>query len=242
MKKTLVITDVTQMPAPDEVCVVGIDTEGRCIRPICEGGFSKQYLYDIKHRVILRHGARVEFDLYPVDIRPPHIEDMRFEPASIVGKGLCSVSEWEHALKITSYKIVEDIFSGYLKERGWVMPGSQTRSIATLSGARIIDVELTSNSVKPRIIFTDSSGYEFNRPASDLNLWERCFSLVKRQGRNLLEVKKELLSILKDVDRLYLRLGLARPWDQDQKCWLQITGVYTFPDYLKGKCFADFKP
>ena len=26
------------------------------------------------------------------------------------------------------------------------------------------------------------------------------------------------------------------------RCHLQITGVYSFPDYLDGKCFADFSP
>jgi hypothetical protein len=25
-------------------------------------------------------------------------------------------------------------------------------------------------------------------------------------------------------------------------CYLQVNGIYTFPDYLEGKCFADFLP
>jgi hypothetical protein len=41
-------------------------------------------------------------------------------------------------------------------------------------------------------------------------------------------------------------LGLTRPFqksDADQKwCYIQVTGIYTFPDYLEGKCFADFNP
>lgn len=44
----------------------------------------------------------------------------------------------------------------------------------------------------------------------------------------------------------WLRLGLTRPWqpaDEDRAwCFLQVTGIYTFPDYLHGACFADFAP
>ena len=36
---------------------------------------------------------------------------------------------------------------------------------------------------------------------------------------------------------------LARGWQKfPERCYLQITGVYTFPDYLEGKIFTDFAP
>ena len=248
MKKILVITDVTQMPANrnrgNEVCVVGIDTEGQCIRPVCDGGFLKKYLMDVNGKVIIRHGARAELDLFPIKTQPPHIEDMKFEPSSISSKGLCGSTEWEEALRKNSFNSVEEIYEGHLQDQGWVVPGAKTRSIATLSEASIIDVELTSKSVKPRITFLDKAGCEFNRPASDLTLWDHCYSMVRKQGHNSGEVERELVSLLQKADRLYLRLGLARPWEPEddggEKCWLQVTGVYTFPDYLNGKCFADF--
>lgn len=241
MRKTIVITDLTQMPRGNEVCVVGIDPEGRCIRPVCEGGFLKQHLYDTERKVLVRHGAKVEFDLSPIDtLLPPHIEDMSFDPTSITGKGLCSDSEWEDTLLNSSYTVVGEIYDGLLEERKWVKPGADTRSIATLSEARIVDVELTPGGVKPRITFVDRSGCEFTRPSSDLTLWDRCRSLVRSQGRSPVEVETELISLLQNTERLYLRLGLARPWERDNRCWLQVTGIHTFPDYLQGKTFADF--
>ena len=43
--------------------------------------------------------------------------------------------------------------------------------------------------------------------------------------------------------QVYLRIGLARGWDKfPDRCYLQITGVYTFPDYLEGRTFADLAP
>lgn len=240
MKKTIIITDLTQMPKGNEVCVVGIDSEGKCIRPICDGGFLKQYLYDSKRRVIVRPGAKVEFDLGAVDILPPHIEDMIFDPSSIIGRGMCSAIEWENTLRKSSFKTISEIYDGLIQDNAWVMSGAETRSIGTISNTKIIDVYLTPGTIKPRITFADSSSCEFERPASDLAMWDRCHSLVKDQGHSILSVQEKLLSSLQNVDRLYLRVGLARPWGQVSKCWLQITGIYTFPDYLDGKCFDDF--
>ncbi|MDP2718658.1 MAG: DUF488 domain-containing protein [Dehalococcoidia bacterium] len=105
-------------------------------------------------------------------------------------------------------------------------------------------VELTQSSIKPRITFTDKTRATFSRPAVDLTLWDYCYTRVKENGDDRSELEGELLGRLQNVDRLYLRLGLARPWKAEgggiEKCWLQVTGIHTFPDYLNGKCFADF--
>jgi hypothetical protein len=40
---------------------------------------------------------------------------------------------------------------------------------------------------------------------------------------------------------MFLRIGLARHWEKHpERCHLQITGIYTFPDYLNGRTFTDF--
>jgi hypothetical protein len=239
MKKTLVITDVTQMPQPERVCVVGVDAEGRSIRPICDGGFQKRYLTQ-NNELIIRPSAKVEFDLNNMEIHPPHIEDMAFNPSSIVKRGLCNDKEWEKVLQQTSFKIVEEIYEGYLRNKEWVLAGSKTRSIGTLSGVTIVDIKLTERSVKPRITFRDIGNHEYSRPVSDLTLWNYCYFKVIKKANNRLDTEKELIKSLQNVNRIYLRLGLARPWEQDNNCWLQVTGVYTFPDYLLGKTFADF--
>jgi hypothetical protein len=39
----------------------------------------------------------------------------------------------------------------------------------------------------------------------------------------------------------FLRIGLARLWERyPDRCYLQVTGIYTFPDYLRGRTFTDF--
>ncbi len=245
MQKTIVITDLTQMPTGNRVCVVGIDESNQCTRPVYPDGLGvpKSYLSS-GTKLIIRPKAKVSFDFYPVKIEPPHIEDQGFDSASIVGKGLCNGDEWENVLRNSSYAKVGDIYDDLLQDHSWVMQGANTRSIATLSEATIINIQLSESSIKPRLTFTDGVGCQFSRPVSDLTFWDLCYKEVKSNNRTRLEVSRELLNLLQGADRLYLRLGLARPWLQpglsEERCYLQVTGIYTFPDYLGGKSFADF--
>ena len=40
---------------------------------------------------------------------------------------------------------------------------------------------------------------------------------------------------------VYFRIGLARHWPKSPgRRYLQIDGIYSLPDYLDGKCFANF--
>ena len=245
MRQTIVITDLTQMPAGNQVCVVGISENGECIRPVCDGGFLKKYLY-INNTVSIRPGARIGFDFIPAKIEPPHIEDKTFNPTSIVSHGVCNRAEWESVLKSSSYTSVKDIYNGYLQDSSWVRPGTQTRSIATLSGANELNVQIREweGRLRYHLSFKDSTGITFGRPISDLTFRELCYKRVKMDGDPCLTVSTDLTSLLKKADRVYVRLGLARPWIQpgtsEPKCYLQVTGIYTFPDYLQGKTFADF--
>lgn len=70
--------------------------------------------------------------------------------------------------------------------------------------------------------------------------FRRCYDYTWEQGQKPEEIatniKQQLLSTT-----VFLRIGLARGWGKfPDRCSLQITGVYTFSDYLAGRCFADF--
>ena len=245
MRQIIVITDLTQMPAGNQVCVAGISENGECIRPVCNGGFLKKYLY-VDNRVLIRPGARIEFDFIQAKIEPPHIEDKTFDPTSIVSYGVCNNNEWEHVLKSSSYTRVKDIYDGFLQDFSWVKPGAKTRSIATLSAATTLIVQLPEweGKLKYKLSFKDSIGDMFDRPISDLTFRELCYKKIKRDKHSRLAISSELTGLFKNADRVYLRLGLARPFrttpTTEPRCYLQVTGIYTFPDYLHGKTFADF--
>ena len=72
----------------------------------------------------------------------------------------------------------------------------------------------------------------------------RLYSYVRRNlkmGGKLDEILQDLSRRLKQAHAKYVRLGLARPhrFDDDKdedpryKCYIQILGIYTFPDYLR---------
>lgn len=246
MRQTIVITDLTQMRESKYVCIVGINESGRAIRPVAEDrekGISEEYLWN-KSQLIVRPGAKVEFDFQPVEVELPHVEDRQFDPNHIVSKGFCINTEFEHILRSGSYTKVGEIFDGLLQEYKWVEPGANTRSIATLAQPTIIDLEFSESSVKPRLYFRDKTGHTFDCAASDRALWNLCYSSVKRKKRERKELSSELLGLWQSAGSIYLRLGLARPFKitptTKPRCYLQVTGVYTFPDYLHGKTFADF--
>ncbi|MBI4331802.1 MAG: hypothetical protein HY673_11030 [Chloroflexi bacterium] len=252
MWQTLVITDVTQMKEADRVCVVGINQDAQCIRPvdeIRERGIPQDLLFCGRSTVprnspIIYPGARVWVDLNFIPIRPPHIEDRGFDAATLAGDGRCADEEWETILRAASFETVQAMFDCLVKESKWVKPGARTRSIGTLIFPRLGEMELSENSVKPRLAFNDTLGHRYKLPVSDLALWRHCYSAVKRLGKAPQEVLDELGDAVRKTKRQYLRIGLARPWKHEEsnqtRCYLQVTGLYTFPDYLDGKNWADF--
>ena len=87
MKETIVITDLTKMQGPTEVCIVGISQRNRCVRPILPSGVHWKHLY-IGDKLVIRPRAKVTFEFRKVPIKPPHIEDLGFDLHSIVYHGL----------------------------------------------------------------------------------------------------------------------------------------------------------
>jgi len=235
------------MPTSDRVCVVGIDQQNQCARLFRDNkGVLKRHLF-IGDELVIRPRAKIKFDFHRVPIEPPHIEDLGFDPNSIGYKGLCTDAEWEQVLQNSSFSTVDSIYDGLLQEHRWVEPGASTRSIGTLSQVRITAVKLPewSEKLKYKLSFRDNTGFPYdNIPISDLAFREFSYTEVKKRNRSPATVSEQITSIIKSADRLYLRLGLARPWIKPDTgrpgCWMQVTGIYTFPDYLGGKSFADF--
>ncbi len=247
MQKTIVITDLTHMRG-EGVCIVGIDQYSQTIRPVLQPpGVLREHLY-IEGKLAIRPRAKVRFSLRKVPLKPPHIEDLGFDPKSAIYEGLCTDAEWEEVLKASSFHSVQDIYNGCLQENRWVEPGANTRSLGTVSWVEVISVDLRewSGERRYRILFTDQTGGQYNNiTISDLAFRQFCDVEVDHHNSPL-SASRHITDLLKNVDRLYLRLGLARPWapsdgSSNLRCWMQVTGIHTFPDYLGGRSFADFE-
>ena len=229
----------------DEVCIAGVTQEFECIRPVVEGGVRIWDMY-ADSRPIIFPGAKVWMDFSPAQITPPHIEDRTFDPQSVEYKDTFQDSHWETLLRQTSHDSVQSIFDGNLKERQ-VAPGIRTRSLGTISNVTLLNLRVDMRYGRRKVLrmdFRDASGEVHNRfPVNDL-AFRGMFSQLLDQHRAESQAADSLMERLMQADRTYLRIGLARPTaigDYPKSCWVQVTGVYTFPDYLDGRNWSAFK-
>lgn len=244
MRELIAITDVTEMWA-SQVCIAGVTQEFECIRPVIEGGVQIWDLY--KHdKPIIYPGAKVWMDFSPAQITPPHIEDLTFDPKTVELKDAFEGQYWETLLRKTSSESVQAIFDGNLKERQ-IAPGTQTRSLGTIGDVTILNLDVDTRYDHRSVLrmdFRDASGEVHSRfPVNDLAFRGRFAQLASRD-LTVTQVADMLLDSLGQANQTYLRIGLARPTaigNYPETCWVQVTGVYTFPDYLDGRNWAAFK-
>jgi len=129
----------------DRVCIVGIDQDSRCIRPMLPPpGVLRKHLYIRKYiifeKLAICPRAKIKFDFHQVPLKPPHIEDLGFDSNSISYQGFCGDAEWEAVLQASSFHSVKDIYDGLLQEPRWVAPGANTRSLGTVSRTQVTNV------------------------------------------------------------------------------------------------------
>lgn len=243
-RKTLLITDVTKMHG-DRVCIAGLDEAGVCIRPVFPRPEHVRihHLYH-EHKIIVRARAKVTFKLSRCPVEPPHGEDWLISPAPLVLVGTCAGPDWEATLRQGAFESAESIFEGHLREGRWVLPGAPTRSLGTLADARIDQVALVERESKLeyRLSFADAAGTRYRSVAvTDLTFRAFADSEVKTEGGFPMAARNITRWLQKR--RVYLRIGLTRPFAPAGAmpvCWMQVTAIYTFPDYLGGRSFADF--
>ncbi|MGQ0603697.1 MAG: dual OB domain-containing protein [Anaerolineales bacterium] len=246
MKRQLTITDLTRMQA-GRVCVAGYDQDGRCVRPVLPPpGISENSLYQNGKPVVFP-GARVEYDFTHPTPQPPHTEDYRYDPKAVRGLGRNEEPTWRAVLQQSLSADVEAIFEVPILTDlpgSSVMDGHGPRSLGTVQPGLIFEatyaVEAEGKN-RYRLRFVDRADGLYALAVTDLT-WRYYCDHEHKQGKTLAQITRELTRTLKSA-AVYLRLGLARGWKQyPDRCFLQITGIYTFPDYAAGQTFADFAP
>jgi len=243
MKKKLVITDLTRMYR-GTICIAGYDSEHNYIRPtLPPPGIPEQTLVK-DGRAVISPFALVEFDLLEPTPKPPHTEDCRYNADSP-----CFIRQVQDRKTVLGWSLFEDVNALFgqpiLTDPGfYVMDCQGPRSIGTILPRGISKMIYEAGEDGPwdyRLYFVDRSNSFYRLKITDLTWHYYCDSL-RGQGREPTEISSELTSVLKSRE-VFLRIGLARGWKRfPERCYLQITGIYTFPDYLEGKTFVDLSP
>jgi len=245
MKTQLVITDVTRMQE-GRVCIAGYNKDLQCLRPVLPPpGIHESTLY-LRGRPIVFPFAVVEYDLLQPTPHPPHTEDIRYEPTSVRLVKPLEEHRRRNALVKTLFPSVQMLFEVpiYSDVGHYIMDGVGPRSLGTIQPKRVIKTiyeQSPEGKWKYRLGFVDGEDATYWLTVTDLT-WRYFNDDQCRQERDPQIISSEMTSLLKSSE-VYLRIGLARGWKEyPDRCFIQLTGVYTFPDYLDGRTFADFAP
>jgi len=242
VKKRLVITDLTRMQA-GRVCVAGYDEQGICIRPVLPPPGILESSLLVEGKPVVFPFAIVEYELLQSRPQPPHTEDYFYDPARV--RFIRRVEE-KNRPKVFQWSLFDSV-SAIFEEPihtdpgHYILDGRGPRSLGTILPRvilRAIYEPGDGGKYKYRLRFIDGDNAPYGLSVTDL-AWRYHCDAQRKQGREPGEIASHLTSTLKS-STVYLRIGLARGWVKfPDRCYLQITGVHTVPDYLQGKTFAD---
>jgi len=243
MRKKIVITDLTRMHR-GKVCLAGYDSDHTCIRPVLPPpGIPEDSIY-LQNKPVIFPFALVEFDFIKPDPQPPHTEDYLYDPDS--PSLIRLVHDRETILNWSLFPGVQEIFEQPIHDDFgyYVMDCQGPRSVGTIEPMAITNIiyEISPEGVWDfRIWFYDKNQHYYRLKIVDLTWHYYCDSL-RDENRNPSQIAKELNRKL-TKNQVYLRIGLSRGWEKfPERCYLQITAIHTFPDYLQGKTIADYSP
>jgi hypothetical protein len=245
MRAAVTITDLTRMRG-DHICVAGYLRDGTCIRPLFpwHSPLTESWVW-LKGQVVIRPFAEVELDLQEHTPHPPHSEDYIVKATYYRLLRHLNTDRRLELLRRIEDPDVASIFGAPIHmNNGWyLLAGQGARSLGTVRPA---EIERVGYALKEagrwdyRLAFKDAAGVEYWLAVTDLAF--RCYMDHARlvSGQKPVDIARQMTDVLRTRE-VFIRIGLARGWEKHpDRCHLQITGVYSFPDYLNGKCFADF--
>ena len=245
MKQQIAITDLTRMQEP-KVCIAGYTRDGRCIRPVIPFQGIGEWFLRKRDRLIIRPFAVVELDFLHHVPKAPHTEDWEID--HFYRRSINLQLPEEKKLKLlekTASHTVADIFGAQIHDDFgfYLKAGEGTRSLGTIQPAEITELiygPKANDKWDYRIVFRDQAAQTYRLAITDL-----AYRHYLDYGRVKLSYSVDdligRLTRFFDQHTTFLRIGLARLWKKyPDRCYLQVTGIYSFPDYLRGRTFADF--
>ena len=228
MNRAIIITDLTRFRDQTKVCVAGIDPRtGDCIRlqPYPKAQWCE------KHKIFPGTIVKGDFKVCPERLGP-HQEDYWCRNLSVTG--CCSYAEFKDLLVSSQFASVGEGFEFSFEQDQKHLPigHSVDRSIVTIP-VNPTYVEIVRNTFKPgkiKLHFTDQADHRFRYiSVTDLGFYDYA---MQHQAENDLEILNTGIHAQNEV---FLRLGLSRRYQANdtEGYWLQVNGIYTFPDVLQ---------
>ena len=226
--RTVIISDLTRFTNKDIVCTAAIDVAtGECLRPM-------PYLTrECCKRLNIQPGAILRGEFHLKRTSAPHQEDATYNGLTYYGSS--TSEDFKSTLEKTLSSGVSTGFGIDLSENEKLIPfGYQANcSIITIAikpdRIQIHEDEFKSGKVK--LTFIDNNGHKF----SYLPVTDQGFSDYALNHLNTGKLRK-IQNFIVSQDEIFLRIGLSRfhrSPDGRNGFWLQVNGIYTFPEYMK---------
>jgi len=226
----IVVTDLTKFHKKVWLCLAGVNPKNyECIRPL-------PYLqcnYCLQNQIL--PGARLTGSFKNTGSEAPHCEDR--DCHNLINIGACNYEEFYSLLTETLSHSLEAGF-GVKLESGQKHIGcecSPEKSIITIE-VEPNELTIVKDQYKPgRIkgIFEDEDGNEFKF----ISITDYCFCEFAERTQTDEGVIRNLNEFLSSQEKIYLRIGLTRrhqSQDGRDGFWIQINGIYSFPDIYDG--------
>lgn len=226
--REVIITDLTRFSTDEKVCTAAIDIHtGECVRPM-------PYLKGARCAELnIQPGAILKGDLViKRDAEGPHVEDAHYSRLTFVGPS--TAVEFKRVLDIS---LSTSVGAGFGVQ---FVAGQKHIPAQTIAKCSIITIcvdpqrlRIHEDDYKPGKIkasFVDGDGLSFSYLSiTDLGFHDYA-KRHQRDGR-----LHEIQDFIREQDEVYLRVGLSRrfqPPGGKDGYWLQVNGIYTFPDYF----------
>lgn len=220
----------------DNICTAGVEpNSGKTIRPLFSNSYDDCYLtLQECRKQNIQLGSLVSFDLEKkVPIKLPHSEDhiskakRNFQVIRLV-----EPDEFEGVLHSSTFNSVSAGFDNKIPTDEKFIPETDPSNKSLIA-------------INPMSIQVQVSTYESNRLLVHFEDQERRYSYVKltdiglhnfyNQSSDKEQAIKKIEDAISKQNRIYLRIGLGRVHqvgDGPRAYYLQVNGIYTFPEYL----------
>lgn len=226
--RRVIVTDLTRFRTPDKLCTAVVDVNTKeCFRPM-------PYLSSVRCAELNIHpGAILEGDISLIPgAANPHVEDAHYNNLRYLGPA--SSDDFKRIMEITAFPSISLGFGMdfTLDQKHIPVETIVDRSIVTIKISPC-SIDIHEDHYKPGKIkasFTDATGFSLRY----LSITDRGFFDYATKHQQDGEIHR-INAYLQSQDELYLRVGVGRRWkvgDRDGY-WLQVNGIYTFPDYLE---------
>ncbi|MGD8173885.1 dual OB domain-containing protein [Vibrio sp. TRT 21S02] len=228
--KELIITDLTRFKKGNpNVCIAATDPDtGEFFRPM------PYITSETCKKLNLQPGSKLCGAFTRIKgAAKPHVEDSSFENGKSVGR--CTKEEFKRVLDLTlspSVPIGFDVTFAERYQKHIELKDAPDNSIITI---KIRPKSLTIhedkfNPGKIKASFWDDEGNYFGF----LSITDRRFHDFAQKHYKDGELDK-VMEFIELQEELYLRIGLSRSFQTDDGrngYWLQVNGIYTFPNYF----------